>query len=164
MPQIIDPTKIALPEGEESFDLDLVIANFQKLNDLMPIITTANSATNGTDMDFRQSRFMKIKTGDNIYVVAEFIGNIKSGRSLALPANFNTAAAIDNVIPLGFQPSRTMGMQQGPVISGEARGDNLQAGISGRNLLLRSSGAAVTRTSSSGDLYLNWSTTYWGVA
>lgn len=159
MVQIINPTKVGLAEPEEGFDLDLLNGNFQKLNDLLPVVSRVNSAVNGNTIDLRASTFTKFKVGTLTFVVADFKATIKSGQTLSLPANFNTPLNIAGVVPVGYQPRTTLNMQQGPVLSGEGRGDNLQGGISSVDLLLRMTGAALDRASN-GNVVLTWNVAY----
>lgn len=159
MVQIINPTKVGLAEGEEGFDLDLLNGNFQKINDLLPIISRASSALNSSQWDFTPSRFTKISVAGVGIVIADFHGVLKTGENTTIPANFNSANSISGVIPVGYTPRATVGLQQGPVFSGEGRGDNLQGGVQSTSLLLRSDGASFNRASN-GNVIVSWNTAW----
>lgn len=135
---------ITKDEGE-LYDVETDNNNLAQIDAGLATITTVMSTYNTANFDATQSRFSRLVVGNQGIVTATIVVNMKTAQSLPI----NTASnllLITDLIPAGFRGSSTLGNYSG-VLSGVGRGDAVHYAIaSGRNLTMRSAGAAFTTT------------------
>lgn len=134
------------PATPEQFSLATYNTNLDLIDAKAVLYNIADATINGTNYDFRDATFTRLRTGANSgIVVCEMV--IKFKTAIAIPANNATTLLLSAAVaPAGFRPPYNLGLVPAVISAAGASGALEVAMNIGGDVSVRSFGAGFTTT------------------